>query len=291
MNRFEEAYNMLTKIARVNRIQNFNEKYDRITFIRMMKTYKREKYLREMYSESYHMLRRNVDEKKNNEENYELDYTEDQLADESPIERAVGSKKSAFKKIYYPFYNFFKLIALIFVWNSITLNYIGITIGITTVLHVNPYAIYLLSCLFEFFGTLMCHMNDRLGRKRALFIYLVSVSVSFMFVSVLPDESTNAHAKWLMIAKASFALLGKSFISAAYNTNFVYSTELYETEIRTTAVLVISCFGYIGSFFAPQINHLVKPLPYIVFCATTFICCIIIHFLPETFHSHANNNT
>ena len=62
-----------------------------------------------------------------------------------------------------------KLLALTFIFCSVNLNYFSVAIGVTTVLKINPYLMFLLSSSFEFLGVVICHLNDFIGRRKVKF--------------------------------------------------------------------------------------------------------------------------
>ena len=187
-----------------------------------------------------------------------------------------------FSIILRPYPNFFKLLALIILYNAISLNYIGVTVGITSLLQINPYFIYSLSAVFEFVGIILCFMNDRIGRKKALLIHLFITSVSSLVVAFLPDE---AEFSWFLVFKVLFFLIARTMVSAAFNTFIVYSAELYEVRVRSTAVVILGSLGYFSSLISPQINQLKtliwQPLPYLIYATTGFVSCFLLTFLPQ----------
>lgn len=197
------------------------------------------------------------------------------------------SSAQILKSIFYSRSNLFKMSLLIFIWVSISLLYFGVSMGMTSVDHVNPYTIYLLSSLFEIIGLSLCYMNDRLGRKKALCIYLCIASITCSAVAFLPQETkSETHFAWIFILRMLLALVGKCMISAAFNTCYMYTAELYKTSVRNTVILFLTCVGGFGSLISPQINLLKnivwKPLPYIIYSASAFFALFSLLFLPET---------
>jgi MFS family permease len=177
-----------------------------------------------------------------------------------------------------------KFIGLLLLFNTVSLNYIGIAIGITTLLEINPYLIFILSSFFEFVGILVCFLNDRLGRKKALFIYLFIVSFASVLIAFL-TENINKF-EWILYFKLGLFLLARTMVSSAFNTSIIYTAELYEIKNRNTAITIISSFGFLVSLFSPQINALKvliwNPLPYLIYAFFGIIACAILLFLPET---------
>jgi hypothetical protein len=130
--RFEESVRVLKRIARINRV-----------------TYRPSNELERLV------------QKQNNHDIYNLDLNQDNMSQEKK-ESSIDN----FKEIIFPFKNMLKLAGLFFVYCSVNLNYFSVAIGVTTVLKINPYLMYLLSSLFEFIGVVLCHLNDRIGRRK-----------------------------------------------------------------------------------------------------------------------------
>ena len=53
----------------------------------------------------------------------------------------------------------------------------------------------------------------------------------------------------------TLALVGKFGAAACFTIVFVYTAELFPTEIRSTAIGSSSLCGRIGGMLAPQVNH------------------------------------
>lgn len=187
--------------------------------------------------------------------------------------------------------NFFKMIALLIISNSVIFNYIGLTYGITTLIKINPYASYLLSSFFEFLGIVFCHLNDYLGRKKALLIQLLISSVAFLTIAILPADGNNTSFTWALMAKFLCFLITKMMISASFNTIYVYTSELYEIKVRSTALTIIMSLGGLSSFIVPQVNALEKPIPYFIYSSAGFISALILCTLPETYSKMLNKGS
>ena len=184
-----------------------------------------------------------------------------------------------------PAVNFFKFVSLLFIFNVVSLNYIGITMGLTSLLQIDPYLLFILSAIFESIGISICFINDRIGRKKALFAYMFLMSVAFVIVAFLPD---NAHLSLLFVIKIMTFLFARTMLSASFNTLFVFTAEFFDVKIRNTALTILGSFGFAFSLISPQINMLKSmvwaPLPFLIYATTGFFSCLILSFLPETYH-------
>ena len=254
--RYEEAYEVFKKIAKFNGIKNFENNTE--ASLKLMHT-----------------------------QNYLIVCETNKLTSNNCS--SLRMKWIRFREFLGPKFSFFQLASLLVCFNAVTLNYVGITIGITTLLQINPYTIYFLSSLFELFGVFVCYLNDYLGRKRALLIHLFLLILFSILVTVLPDDDKLATGiQWFLIAKTSFTLLARTMISAAFNTLLIYTAELYDVNIRNSVMAFLSSTGCISSLLSPQINSLQdlvwKPLPHLVYTCCAILTSIIIFYLPETYH-------
>jgi OCT family organic cation transporter-like MFS transporter 4/5 len=180
---------------------------------------------------------------------------------------------------------FFQAILLSYIWISLNLLYYGVTLGITEYNNsINPYLTYLLSSIAEFAGYSICFLNDRFGRRKTNIVYLLVTGFVCLIVSFLPYLKTYLFS-YEEIFVVTLTLIGKCTTAASYNTCYLYSSELYKSNIRSSALLFLSCFGRIGSLIAPQINLLSsivwKPLPYIIFSIAAFLSSFSVFILPE----------
>ena len=85
---------------------------------------------------------------------------------------------------------------------------------------------------------------DHLGRK-PLFVGAMIFGGTFCMVSPFTPEGTF---------RTVFALIGKFGASASFSIIYIYSAELYPSEIRGTALGLCSMFGRIGGIAAPQVR-------------------------------------
>ena len=107
--------------------------------------------------------------------------------------------------------------------------------------------------------------------------FFALASVSCMCAAFIPNS--------LAVLKIIFALTGKTMASALTNSLYVYTNQMYPTNVRNTFVLLVSSLGRVGSIVSPQINLLQnlvwKPLPYIIFSSSSLLGCLFIFLLPE----------
>ena len=198
------------------------------------------------------------------------------------------SIKSMLIEIFTPKKVFLKTFMIVYIWFSTTLLYYGITLGINNVDAVNPYLLYIFQALAEIGGYWFCLMNDRFGKRRMNIIYLfVSASVCLIIGFIPINKNLNDEKKDLKNAILIISLIsiGKFAISASFNTLYVYTTQLYQTNVRNFTLLFCFSCGRLGSLISPQINLLGgivwKSLPFLIFSISAFIALIFNFILPE----------
>lgn len=81
------------------------------------------------------------------------------------------------------------------------------------------------------------------GRKWGCFSFYALASACMLLLLVIPRNETTAVV--------SIAMLGRLGVSSSYAIINLYTTELFPTEVRTTAIGVSSMFGHTGSMMAP----------------------------------------
>jgi MFS family permease len=170
----------------------------------------------------------------------------------------------------------------------LNLLYYGVTLGITEYnSSINPYVTYLLSAIAEVIGYSICFLNDKFGRRKTNIVYLFITGIVCLIVCFMPYLKSylfNNEVIFIVI----LTLIGKCFSASSYNTCYVYSSEIYNSNIRSSALLFFSSFGRIGSLIAPQINLLGsiiwKQLPYIIFSIAALCSSISVCLLPENAH-------
>ena len=216
-----------------------------------------------------------------------IEYLQENNNNKETSNQSKLNTRQIFKTIFLPNTNKMNIYYLIYIWIAISLLYFGVSMGITSIEFSDPYLIYLISSIAEFIGLSLCYINDKLGRKKALFMYLFTASLTCSLVAIIPQQR-NLEISWKFLLKMALALVGKCTVSAAFNTCYMFTAELYDTSVRNTVILFLTCIGGVGSLISPQINLLRsivwQPLPYIIFGASSFLGCFALLLLPETHH-------
>ena len=145
----------------------------------------------------------------------------------------------------------------------------------------NVYLNFLLVSLMEIPAAILYGVLVKcIGRKKTTVYscFLASLAcLSFIFIPI------NNEWKTLRLV---FGMLGKLFVSIKYNTMFLWSAELYPTNIRATATAFVQCMAPLGSFAAPWISRYLKEVypsvQFATFGAVALLSGILLLLLPET---------
>jgi MFS family permease len=198
------------------------------------------------------------------------------------------SIKNTLKAIFTPKSMLLKTCLTSYVWFVSHLLYFGIALGISSVKGVNPYILFIFQSIAEITGYWICMLNDKFGRRKMNIFYLLSSAIVCLIYSLLPRNKDLSDEKKVLedaILVICLISIGKCMVSASFNTLYVYTTELYDTNVRNFGLLFCTCIGSIGSLISPEIitlSHVWGPLPYLIFSISAFFGSICVFILPET---------
>ncbi|KFB47856.1 AGAP012383-PA-like protein [Anopheles sinensis] len=168
-----------------------------------------------------------------------------------------------------------------FCWLTNTMVYFGLSLNSVS-LSGNKYLNFILVSLVELPGFfLMQLILDRFGRKKTLFTTLIGSGL-FCIVSVFV---ANADIPQLKLA---LFLLSKLCITMSFGTLYIYTVEIFPTNLRQSLLSTCSMFGRIGSMVAPQtplLSKLWEPLPMILFGCLGITSGVAILQFPETLNT------
>ena len=117
------------------------------------------------------------------------------------------------------------------------------------------------------------YLLERIGRKRTLSLAFFLGGVGCAACIVLPPGV-------LVVAASMF---GKFFITAAFGSVFVFTTELFPTELRSATMGLCSAAARVGDAAAPLVVSLPSWLPQAVFgCVALLASASIATLTPET---------
>lgn len=137
----------------------------------------------------------------------------------------------------------------VFIWMTNTLVYYGLSLN-SVLIEGNEHVNFILVCLIEVPAvTLNYFISHKVGRRKLLFASFFICGISVLISAFIPSSIS-----WL---KLLLFLLGKFAISVSFLMTYVFTTELFPTNLRHRCLGMCSMFGRIGSMVAPQTPLLV----------------------------------
>ncbi|XP_071956660.1 organic cation transporter protein-like [Antedon mediterranea] len=170
-----------------------------------------------------------------------------------------------------------KTLNIAFSWFTINLVYYGITYGIES-FKVNVYIGIFLSGVSEIFAYLFTwFVLQKFGRRYTLAGTLVLGGIA-CFINI-----------WIPVSfvglRTAVAMFGKFFIASAFAIVYVFSAELFPTDVRTIGVGICSFCSCASGMLAPQVlffGKLWTHLPLVTFSVMSVSAGLFALLLPET---------
>ena len=137
---------------------------------------------------------------------------------------------------------------------------------------------------------IMSFLMKRFGRRRMTSYCFFLAGVSCLIATVTFEiakkrcESTNLKNPWV-IMNLMFSFFGKTCIAGSFGSVWIWSCELFPTEIRGSAVGISSTGARFGSLLTPfliGLQNLVSWLPGTVFGLVSILAGVVSLLLPET---------
>ena len=173
----------------------------------------------------------------------------------------------------------FRSVNMFYQWFSVTMAYYGITFA-TTGLAGDPYTNFMLGALTEFPGALFGYFAINFIGRRFILSFLQSLAGIACIISgllVLTPE--------LKVLQVVLAMVGKFGATCAFGTVYLYTSELFPTAIRGTAVGTSSTVARVGGIAATLLfglSGIWAPFPMVVMGAVGAVAGGLALFFPET---------
>ncbi|XP_049544767.1 organic cation transporter protein-like isoform X1 [Anopheles darlingi] len=167
-----------------------------------------------------------------------------------------------------------------FCWLTNTMVYFGLSLNSVS-LSGNKYVNFILVSLIELPGFFLMQLFlDRTGRKRTLFVTMIISGLLCIISGLVPLEAP--------FVRLVLFLLSKLTITMSFGTLYIYTVEIFPTNLRQTLLSACSMIGRVGSMIAPQTPLLSKlwiPLPMFIFGCLGISSGVAILQLPETLNT------
>ncbi|GAB0089509.1 organic cation transporter protein [Sergentomyia squamirostris] len=201
-----------------------------------------------------------------------------------PEIKAYPVVKTKKKKRSYPIASIFGSSALLirlaicsFCWITNTFVYYGLVINSAS-FGDNIYTSFILGCLIEIPSFVCSYLVlDRIGRRWTLCSSLLISGFACMCIVFVGND--------LNVLRLALFLIGRFGITISFTSIYLYTTEIFPTELRSSLLSFCSTVGRIGAAIAPQTPLLAKysrSLPMVLFCGTAITAGILILQAPET---------
>ncbi|KAH9492222.1 hypothetical protein Btru_029262 [Bulinus truncatus] len=176
---------------------------------------------------------------------------------------------------------------IFFCWLVVSLTFYGLNFNTTNLGAGSIFLNFFLAGLVEFPAhTLTLFTVDRFGRKLVLFAMMIISGVACLCCVVSILFVPQDH-QWLTIA---LAMIGKFGAAGSFGTIYMYSSELFPTIIRNSALGASSSWARVGAMLAPYVaaegantnGTLGRGVPLLVFGCLIVLAGGLLFFLPET---------
>ncbi|KAG1713910.1 Solute carrier family 22 member 5 [Nymphon striatum] len=164
-----------------------------------------------------------------------------------------------------------------FIWICAGLISYGIALGAKN-MSGSIYVNYTFITVGKTVGCLICTLCVKYIKRR------ISSSICFfclaffcLTLALIPED--------LVLLAQVLTMIATGFINAAFNLIYIYTVELFPTQIRSSALGFGSMLSQIGGMVALFVNNSIyvwRPLPPIIFSVTGFLAAAMILLLPET---------
>ena len=114
-----------------------------------------------------------------------------------------------------------------------------------------------------------------LRRKVSVIASFTTAAVSLLVFIFIPSD--------LRAATLAFAIIGLIGAYTSFVQVYLYSSEIFPTVIRNTAIGFASMFARFGGFIAPFVVNIgIEWVSILIFSGVAFSAAILCYFLPET---------
>lgn len=120
------------------------------------------------------------------------------------------------------------------------------------------------------------YIMDKFGRKKTLFFGMIGSGIFCILSEFIYGD----------LLKTIFFVLGKMTITISFSCLYIFTIELFPTNLRHRFFSICSVVGRVGSILTPLTPVLAQQvhpsLPLIIFAALSFTSAIWLCTLPET---------
>ncbi|KAL5242557.1 hypothetical protein ACI65C_009967 [Semiaphis heraclei] len=188
------------------------------------------------------------------------------------------SNQQAFKRAMTSKRIILRVINCSFCWMINTLIYYGLSMSSSSIVG-NRYGNFILCSLVEIPALfLVIKIMNNCGRRESQCATLLVCSILCISIAFVP--------KHVVILNVLLYLIGKFSITISFVILYMYTAEMFPTEIRHSLLGICSMFGRIGSMVAPQtpllITYFGELSPLLLFSGSALLSGLLALLFPET---------
>ncbi|PNF42896.1 Organic cation transporter protein [Cryptotermes secundus] len=206
---------------------------------------------------------------------FELSPISEKTEEEQPVQKRSHSE--AFKKVFKSKILLFRLVNCAFSWITNSFVYIGLSLSAVS-FGSNKYLNFMYVAAVEIPAYAVTPIfSDKFGRRLSLCVSFLIAGVCCVAFAFVPEDYETA--------KLIVFLAGKFAITVAFTVIFVFTAELFPTELRHSMLGTCSMLGRIGSIIAPQtplLAEIYKSLPFFLFGGMSVASGLLVLLIPET---------
>ncbi|XP_059168761.1 organic cation transporter-like protein [Physella acuta] len=170
-------------------------------------------------------------------------------------------------------------------WFTTAVGYFGIYFTSTTFVG-NRFLNFFLTALMEIPSNLMLYsILDRFGRRISTGGAFAILGISVLASGICRHLQQVYNDDIFAYLALGFSLLGMLGASSCFGIVFLYTPEMFPTNIRNRAMGVASCVGRLGGMLAPFLGVLAEQAIWLSGLLIASLCtlvCLTLRFLPET---------
>ncbi|XP_071168354.1 solute carrier family 22 member 6-A-like [Mytilus edulis] len=169
------------------------------------------------------------------------------------------------------------------IWITNTLTYYGLMLT-TSRLAGDRYVNNILAALSEIPSIIVQQISiNRIGRRYVLVMFHSFSGITLILATMCSSYSGKYY--WLKHFSTFFSIFGRFSAAGSFSSVFLYTPELYPTNLRNVGLGMASTVSRIGSMISPFAATLADHVfwgPAAIFALMNIICTIILLTLPET---------
>ncbi|CAL1547599.1 unnamed protein product [Lymnaea stagnalis] len=175
-----------------------------------------------------------------------------------------------------------------FTWFADSVTYDGLLMTSSS-LADDLYLGFVLSVLAEFPAAFaFSGLVNRIGRKKCVNLFHITAGLSLLTSVILSYTPLAGAFPGMYVISVCVSLLGKMAAAAGYSAVYLYTPELFPTNLRNTGNGISAVASQTGAMVAPFTRTFARHIPWgpgLLFALLCLTVPVLTRFLPET-HGH-----